>query len=327
MKMVILDGYTLNPGDNPWTPVEALGEVIGRYEVAAADSVAELAAGAQIAITNKAGFTAETLARLPDLRYITVTATGYNIVDIAAAGRRDIPVSNVPEYGTNTVAQYTFALILELCHRVGLHADSVAAGDWARQPHFCYWKTPQVELAGKTLGVVGFGRIGRRVADLAHAFGMGVLASDPDHTRPPDWQPFEWAGVDEVFAAADVVTLHCPLTPENGGLVNRDRLRLMKPTAFLVNAARGGLVNEADLAAALDAGILAGAAVDVVSTEPIRPDNPLPRARNCLVTPHMAWASLEARRRIMRTTAENIAGFLAGRPVNVVNAAFLPPRP
>jgi glycerate dehydrogenase len=262
---------------------------------------------------------AEVIDRVPELRLVAVSATGYDCVDVAAASRRGVLVCNVPEYGTDSVAQLTFALLLELCHRVGLHADAVRAGEWARSPDFSFWRTPLIELAGKTLGVVGFGRIGRRVGELAHAFGMAVLAHGRSGAASPAYQPFAWATLEEVFARADVITLHCPLTPATAGLVNRARLHLVKPGAFLLNAARGGLVVEADLAEALNEGRLAGAAVDVVTREPIRPDNPLLTARNCLVTPHIAWATREARRRLLEATVANVASFLAGRPTHVVN--------
>jgi glycerate dehydrogenase len=217
------------------------------------------------------------------------------------------------------VAQFVFALLLELCHHVGLHADAVQAGEWSRSPEFCFWKTPLLELAGKTLGIVGLGRIGRRVGELAHAFGMAVLAHSRSQSSPPGYQPFAWAGLDELFARADVISLHCPLGPDTRGLVNRERLRLIQPGTFLINTSRGGLVVEEDLAAALYAGRLAGAAVDVVSREPIRPDNPLLTAPNCLITPHIAWATREARRRLLEATVANVASFLAGTPTNVVN--------
>jgi glycerate dehydrogenase len=318
MRIVCLDGHALNPGDNPWTDVEALGDFTV-YDRTPNDEIMARAAGAEVVLTNKTPLTAQTVAELPDLRFISVLATGYNVVDVEAARARGIPVSNVPVYGTDSVAQFVFALLLEHCHNVALHSGQVHAGEWAKSVDFCFWRTPLVELAGKTMGIVGFGRIGRRVGELAHAFGMSVWAQDPIGGEPPDYEPFAWKDVDELFAGADVVSLHCPQTAENQGMVNADLLACMKPDATLINTARGGLVNEADLAAALNEGRIAGAAVDVVSTEPIRPDNPLLAARNCLITPHIAWASLAARKRLMRTTAENVAAFIAGTPVNVVN--------
>ncbi len=303
MRIVILDGHTLNPGDNPWDAVAKLGELTIHDHTLPGQIVAR-ARNADIIITNKAPLSAESLAQLPKLRFIAVTATGYNIVDVAAARQRGIPVVNVPEYGTDSVAQFTIALLLELCHRVGQHHAAVQAGRWGAQPDFCFWDTPQVELAGKTIAIIGHGRIGKRVGEIARALGMEVRIASRDRT---------------VVSRADVVTLHCPLTADNTGLVNREFLARLKPTAFLINTARGVLVVEQDLADALNAGKLAGAAMDVVSAEPIKPDNPLLQARNCLITPHMAWASLAARRRLMQTTAENIRAFQAGKPVNVVN--------
>ncbi|MBI3985783.1 MAG: D-2-hydroxyacid dehydrogenase, partial [Lentisphaerae bacterium] len=238
---------------------------------------------------------------------------------VAAARERNIPVCNVPVYSTDSVAQFVFALLLELCHHVGLHHDEVTAGTWSRSPDFSFWKTPLVELAGLTMGIVGFGRIGRRVGELAHAFGMRVLAFNRHPGPAPAYEPFAWSPLDDVVSQSDVVSLHCPLTPENKGMVNRLFLSRMKPTAFLVNTARGPLVVERDLAEALNGGRIAGAAVDVVSAEPIRADNPLLTARHCLITPHIAWATLAARRRLMAATVENVRCFLAGRPVNGVN--------
>jgi glycerate dehydrogenase len=317
-EIVVVDGYTVNPGDNSWEPLEKLGTV-HVHDRAEPESLPAIARDADILITNKCPVSADTIAKLPSLKFIAVTATGYNIVDVAAARALNIPVSNVPEYGTQTVAQFTWALILELCHRVGRHAESVAAGDWSRSPDFSYWLSPQVELAGKNLGLVGFGRIARQVAKIGGVFGMNVLASGrPGSERPADTS-VQWASKNELFAQSHVVSFHCPLTKDTEQMINRDLLSLMRPDAFLINTSRGGLVNERDLAEALRGGQLAGAAVDVVSQEPIRPDNPLLTAPNCLITPHMAWSSLSARQRLMQCTAENVAAFLAGLPINVVN--------
>ncbi|WP_428939110.1 D-2-hydroxyacid dehydrogenase [Fontivita pretiosa] len=324
MRIVVLDGYTLNPGDNPWTPIERLGR-LAVHDHTPDDQVVAQARGHEIVITNKAALSARTIAELPEMKFIAVTATGYNIVDIVAAGQRGIPVSNVPEYGTDSVAQYTFALLLELCHHVGLHDQAVKAGEWTRQRDFCFWKTPLVELAGKTMGIVGFGRIGMRVGQIAHALGMRVLAFDPVSRTEPGYQPFAFRSIEQLFAEADVVTMHCPLTPQNHGMVNASLLSRMKRSAFFINTARGQLVNEHDLAEALNRGDLAGAAVDVVCQEPIRPDNPLLSAKNVIITPHIAWAALEPRQRIMQTTARNIEAFVQGKPINVVNSAYLSP--
>ncbi len=318
MKIVVLDGYTLAADGNSWDALLPLGEV-EVHDRSSPEEIAQRANGAAVLITNKARIPAAVIDAAPALRFIAVSATGFDCVDVAAASRIGIAVANVPEYGTDSVAQFTFALLLELCHHVGKHAEAVQHSEWTRAPDFCFWKVPLLELAGRTMGVVGFGRIGRRVGQLAHAFGMHVLGYSRSHVEPPADQPFAWAGLDELFAHADVISLHCALTPETAGLVNRERLQRVRPGALLLNTARGGLVVEPGLAEALNAGRLAGAAVDVVSEEPIRPDNPLLSARHCLITPHLAWATREARRRLLDATVANVASFLAGRPTNVVN--------
>jgi len=318
MRIVVLDGYTLNPGDNPWDDVAALGD-FAVHDRTPDDLILERARGAEILLTNKTPLTADTLDQLPTLRFISVLATGYNVVDVAAARERGVRVSNVPVYSTDSVAQHVFALLLERCLHVGLHDRAVHDGEWTQCIDFTFWKTPLVELHGKTMGIVGFGRIGRRVGELAHAFGMSVLACDVVRKEPPDYEPFAWRPLSDLVAESDVVTLHCPQTADNAGMVNADLLGRMKPDAFLINAARGGLVIERDLADALNRGALAGAAVDVVETEPIPAHSPLLTARNCVITPHIAWASQAARRRLMQATAENVAAFLAGEPIHVVN--------
>lgn len=318
MKIVVLDGRTLASNDNPFTPLEQYGDV-AVYAHSTPEEVMARSRDADILVVNKARITAEVLAQAPRVKFITVTATGYDCVDLAAARQRGIPVSKVPEYGTESVAQFVFALLLHLCHRVDLHDAAVKAGEWAHAEDFCFWKTPLIELAGKTMGIVGFGRIGRRVGELAHAFGMAVLAYDMYHGATPPYNPFGWSRLDELLPQADVVTVHSPLTPQTAEMVNRTFLGKCKPTAFLINAARGPLVAEADLADALNRGQLAGAAVDVVCQEPIAPDNPLLTARNCIITPHIAWATLGARRRLMATTAANVGNFLAETPSNLVN--------
>ena len=309
MKIVILDGATLNPGDLSWAGLQQLGPCVIHDRTAAADIVAR-AREAEIILTNKTVLSAATLAQLPGLRYIGVLATGYNVVDAAAARARHIPVTNIPAYGTMSVAQHTLALLLELTNHVGRHAGSVRAGQWSKCPDFCYAETPLVELDGKTLGLVGAGRIAQAVARLGEAFGMKAIFATRRGGR---------AELERVLAAADVVSLHCPLTPETRELINATTLARMKPSAFLLNTSRGPLVAEADLAAALNAGRLAGAAVDVLSTEPPAADNPLLSADNCLVTPHQAWATQAARQRLMTTAVENVRAFLAGTPRNVVN--------
>jgi glycerate dehydrogenase len=318
MNIVVLDGYTLNPGDNPWDGLAAIG-TLKVHDRTPADKVLSRARDADILLTNKTPLSAETLEKLPRLRFISVLATGYNVVDVAAARQRGIPVSNVPVYGTDSVAQYVFALVLELCHHVAQHDAAIRAGEWTRRGDFCFWETPLIELAGLNMGIVGFGRIGRRVGEVAHALGMKVLAADVFRGEPPAYEPFAWKEIHEVFAEADVVSLHSPQTKENTGFVNQALLHRMKPTAFLINTARGGLVNEKDLADALNEGRLGGAALDVVSREPIEAGNPVLQARNCLLTPHMAWGTLAGRRRLMATTVENVKAFLAGQPIHVVN--------
>ena len=321
MEIVILDGYTLNPGDLSWDKIGKLGELTV-YDRTTPNEIVECTRKAEIILTNKAPVAAITLEKLPDLKFITVMATGYDIVDIAAAGLQGIPVSNVPEYGTDSVAQFVFALLLELSHHVGAHEEGVKAGEWTASPDWCFWKSPQILLKGKKMGIVGFGRIGRRVGELAHAFGMEVMAFDPQSQMSPAYAPFHWKSLKEVFAEADVVTLHCPQTRDNAGFVNDELLTLMKKEAFFINAARGGLVNENALAQALNKGRIASAAVDVVSIEPIRPDNPLLSAQNCLISPHIAWASLGARQTLMAETIKNIKAFISGNSINVVNKKF-----
>ncbi len=316
MQIVILDAYTTNPGDLSWATVEAIGPTTV-YPRTPTERIVERAIDAEVVLTNKTPLMAATLAALPKLKYVGVLATGVNVVDVAAAQDRRVVVSNVPEYSTPNVAQATWALILELTNQVGLHALGVRAGRWSASEDFCYWDTELVELSGLTLGLVGYGRIARGVAAVGRALGMNVIV----HRRQPGdvaEDGTRLVTLDEVFAASDVVSLHCPLTPETAGLVNAQRLALMKPTAFLVNTARGGLVVEADLAAALDAGTIAGAGLDVLTTEPPPSDNPLLRARNCIITPHVAWATRNARARLIAITAANLRAFAAGTPQNVV---------
>ncbi len=320
MRIVVLDGHTLNPGDNPWDALAELGELTV-YPRSAPHEVVPRAAGAPIVLTNKTRLDAATLAALPELRFIAVLATGYDVVDVAAARERGILVANVPEYGTDSVAQHTIALLLALAQRVCEHDAAVHAGEWQRSPDFSFWHRPPLELAGLVMGLVGFGRIARRVAELAHALRMEVRAvrrRTPSPDDAPPWPGFAWCSLEEIAAEADVVSLHCPLTPETRHLVDAAFLQRMKRSAFLINTARGPLVDEAALARALDEGIIAGAALDVVSEEPIRAENPLLGARNCILTPHLAWASLAARRRLMACTVANVRAYLAGAPINLV---------
>ena len=320
MRIVVLDGYTLNPGDLSWEGLEKLGttEVHDRTE---AGLTLQRARGAEVVLTNKTALDAEALRRLEGegLRYVGVLATGYNVVDIEAARELGIPVTNVPTYGTASVAQFAFALLLELCHHVQLHSDAVRAGEWSRSIEWCFWKTPLIELSGRTMGIIGFGRIGRQVGRIADAMGMRVIAHDAVTVNPPDYEGFRWAGVEELLREADVVSLHCPLFPETEGMINAERLAMMKPTAFLLNNSRGPLIVDRDLADALEAGTIAGAGLDVLSVEPPLETNPLLSARNCLVTPHISWATREARSRLMDTVVGNVQSFLESRTRNVVN--------
>ena len=318
MKIVVLDGYTENPGDLSWDALGALGELTVYDRTDSPEQTVERIGDSEIVVTNKTPLTRAVLEACPAIRCIAVLATGYNVVDCAAARERGIPVSNVPAYGTDAVAQFTIAMLLEICHHVAHHSDTVHEGRWERCPDFCYWDYPLIELAGKTMGIIGFGRIGRQVGRIARALGMEVLAHNPS-TCPEGEAIGRYVSLDELLAASDVISLHCPLFPETAGLVNRETIAGMKDGVILLNSSRGGLVVEEDLAQALNSGKVCAAAVDVVSTEPIRGDNPLLGAKNCLITPHIAWAPLESRQRIMETTAENIRAFLDGRPVHVVN--------
>jgi glycerate dehydrogenase len=322
IPLVVTDGFTLNPGDNPWSEIGQLG-ALTVYDRTAPLELVPRCREADILIVNKTAVRADALAELPRLRFIAVSATGFDCVDVEAAGRNGIPVSNVPIYGTDSVAQYVFSAILHVWHNISGHDAAVKAGEWGRQTDWSFWKTPLIELRGKRMGIVGFGRIGRRVGELAHAFGMNVVAHDAIPGADPGFAPFAWASLEEVFSRSDVVSVHCPLTSQNLRFVNRDLLQRMKPTSLFINASRGSLVNEGDLAAALKAGRIAGAVVDVVSAEPVRPENPLLTAPNLVITPHLAWATREARQRLMRTTAENVRAFLAGRPQHLVNENWL----
>lgn len=319
MKIVVLDGYTLNPGDLNWKGFEELG-TLGVYDRTEASLILERAQGAELLLTNKTPLSAETLRQLKSLRYIGVLATGYNIVDVKAAKELGIRVSNIPTYGTASVAQFAFALLLELCHNVKLHSDAARAGEWTNNKDWCFWKSPLIELAGKTMGIVGFGRIGREVGKIANAMGMRVVAHDSVEMNPPNYEGFRWVGLEELLRNSDVVSLHCPLFPETQGLMNSQRLTMMKSSAFLLNNSRGPLIVDQDLADALNTGKIAGAAVDVLSVEPPPSNNPLLSAKNCLVTPHISWATKEARSRLMGLAVENARAFLAGKLQNVVNS-------
>lgn len=317
MKIVLLDAHTANPGDLSWAPLEAIAPCEIHPRTPVAETIARCA-DAEVVITNKAPLTREIIEALPRLRYIGVTATGFNIVDTAAARERGIVVTNVPGYSTPAVAQLVFALLLELTNNVGHHARTVRDGRWTACPDFCYWDHPLIELSGRTLGIVGYGDIGSAVARIALAFGMKVLAGKREWKNPPP-DGVTPAGMDEIFSQSDAITLHCPLTDATRHLVCDRTLALMKPDAFLINTGRGPLVDEAALARALNDGRIAGAGLDVLSVEPPKDGSPLFSARNCLITPHIGWASREARVRLIHLVASNLQAFLNGSPVNVVN--------
>ena len=318
MKIVVLDGFTLNPGDLSWDGLGELGDLTV-YDYTVFDKAVERAAGAGLVFTNKTPLGRKELDGLPGLKYIGVLATGYNVVDLEAAGEKGVVVTNIPAYGTASVAQMVFALILELASHVQRHSDSVFDGKWSACRDFCYWDYPMIELKDKTIGIVGFGRIGQNVADIAAAFGMRVVACDSAVTDQQARRDFRWVEMSELMEVSDVVSLHCPLFPETKGMINKDMLGRMKKTAFLINTARGPLIVEEDLARALNDGVIAGAGLDVLSVEPPEADNPLLSAKNCVITPHISWATLEARSRLMDIAVNNAREYLAGNPVNVVN--------
>jgi glycerate dehydrogenase len=324
MKIVVLDGFTMNPGDLEWCALESLGE-LAVYERTPSELIAPRAAGAEIALTNKTPLSAATLAELPKLRFIGVLATGFNVIDLTAARARGIPVSNVPAYSTRSVQQMTFALLLELTQQCGAHDRAVKEGAWCRSQDVTFQLKPLLELDGLTFGVLGFGTIGRAVAQTAQSFGMRVVAAS--RTRPATLpEGVEWVTQEDLFRRSDVVSLHCPLTPETEKIICERTLAWMKSGALLLNTSRGGLVDEAALARALEDGRLAGAGVDVLSSEPPDSGNPLLRARNCIITPHCAWATRAARQRLLDITVENVKAFQDGHPINVVNELGLPPR-
>ncbi len=320
MKIVVLDGYTENPGDLSWSELEKLGSVTAYDRTAYAESplIAERIGDAEIVVMNKTPISRETIDKCPNIKLIAVLATGYNVVDYNYAREKGIPVVNVPTYGTASVSQFSIALLLEICHHIGHHSESVHAGNWANNADWCYWDYPLIELEGKTIGIIGFGRIGQAEGRIAKALGMNVLAYDlfPNDSGR---EIAEYVGLDELYACADVITLHCNLTPENTGMINKESIAKMKDGVILINNARGQLIDEQDVADALNCDKIAAAGLDVVYTEPIRADNPLLKAKNCIITPHISWAAKESRQRIMDATAENIRAFLAGAPVNVVN--------
>lgn len=320
MKIVVLDGYTENPGDLSWDALKAFGgvTVYDRTSYVESPLIAERIGDAEIVVINKTPISRSTIDACPNIKLIAVLATGYNVVDYPYAKEKGIPVVNVPTYGTMSVSQYSIALLLEICHHIGHHSDSVHAGRWASNADWCYWDYPLIELDGKTIGIIGFGRIGQAEGRVAKALGMRVIAYD---IFPNDAgrQIAEYVSLEELYARADVISLHCFLTPENTGMINKTSIAKMKDGVILINNARGQLINEQDVADALNSGKMAAAGLDVVYTEPIREDNPLLKAKNCIITPHISWAPKESRERIMNITAENIRAFLEGKPINVVN--------
>lgn len=318
MKIVVLDGYTLNPGDLSWKALEQFGQV-EIYDRTEEDEITKRINGAEIVFTNKTPLTKETIESCSQLRFIGVLATGYNVVDIEVARAKDIPVCNVPTYGTDAVSQFVFALLLAICHRVEMHSNTVFEGEWSVNSDFCYWRSPLIELAGKTMGIIGAGRIGRRTAEIAMAFGMKVIAYTPHPNREIESETFKFADLDEVFRQADVISLHVPLFENTRGMINKSSIEKMKDGVIIINTSRGPLINEQDLAEALKSGKVKAAGLDVVSTEPILQDNVLLSAPNVLITPHIAWAPKESRARLMDIAIDNLNAFLKGKPQNVVN--------
>lgn len=317
MNIVILDGYALNPGDLSWTDFNSLGN-LKVYDRTPPDLVFERSESAQIILTNKTVLSGEMLRRLPELKYIGVLATGYNVVDTDEARKLGIVVSNIPAYSTDSVAQLTFSLILEFCFRPQKHSDSVMNGKWSDSKDFTFRDYPLTELSSKTLGIIGFGNIGRKVFEIASAFGMNIIAFSRTRKDKPG-KNFRWVELNDLFSEADIISVHCPLTPETKNLVNAERLSLMKKTAIIINTSRGPIVSEPDLAEALNNGKIAGAGLDVLSVEPPSKENPLIGAKNCIITPHIAWATFEARTRLMNIAVKNVKSYVSGKPVNVVN--------
>jgi len=318
MKIVVLDGYTLNPGDLSWDGLAALGDV-AVYDRTPGNQTVERIGDADIVITNKTAINEQVLAACPAVKYVGVLATGYNVVDTAAAKKRGVLVTNIPTYGTQAVSQFAIALLLEICHHIGEHSQSVKAGVWTNNVEWCYWNHPLIELAGKTIGIIGFGRIGQQTAVIAQALGMKVVAHDSYQNEALKSETLEYASLDELFAKSDVISLHCPLFESTQGIINKQNISKMKDGVILINTSRGPLVVEEDLAEALNNGKVYAAAVDVVSAEPIKADNPLLQAKNCIITPHIAWAPKESRARLLNIAVDNLKAFLANSPVNVVS--------
>ena len=320
MKIVVLDGYTLNPGDLSWEGIKQYGDLTVHDRTGFdPETVIKTIGDAEIIFTNKTPLPRKVLENVPTLKYIGVLATGYNVVDVVAAKERGIAVTNIPTYGTVAVAQFTMALLLEICHHVGAHSDAVKKGVWENSIDFCFWNFPLFELAGKTMGLIGFGRIGQATAKVAQAFGLNILAYDTHQNPKLESETIKYASFDELLSQSDIISLHCPLFESTLGIINKNNIAKMKDGVIILNTSRGPLVVEEDLREALDGGKVAAAGVDVVSAEPIKSDNPLLKAKNCIITPHIAWAPKESRIRLMNTAVGNLGAFLDGTPVNVVN--------
>lgn len=317
MKIVVLDGYTLNPGDLSWDGLKKLGDLTV-YDRTPTELVYDRIKDADIVFTNKTPLTAENISKCTDLKYIGVLATGYNIVDVNAARDRNIPVSNIPVYGTNAVAQMAIALLLEICHHIGAHSESVHNGDWTKNADWCYWNYPLIELAGKTMGIIGYGRIGQSTGKIAAALGMNVIANNGDAKNIKN-ESEVFVSLDELLAKSDVISLHCPLFPSTEGIINKNTIAKMKDGVIIINNSRGQLIVEQDLADALNSGKVYAAGLDVVSSEPIKADNPLLKAKNCIITPHISWAPKESRIRLMNYAVDNLESFLKGQPINIIN--------
>lgn len=318
MKIVVLDGYTLNPGDISWDDLNQLGDVT-IYDRTPLESIVDRIGDAEYVYTNKTPLTKETFEACPQIKFVGVLATGYNVVDVETAKEKGIIVSNVPTYGTTAVSQYVFALLLAMCHHVEDHSLSVKAGKWTESPDFCFWNSPLLELAGKTLGIIGFGRIGQATARIAEGFGMNVLAFDAHPNKDLETELIKLVDLDDVLSKSDFISLHCPLFPSTEGIINKESISKMKDGVKIINTSRGPLIVEEDLAEALNSDKVSGAAVDVLSVEPASMDNPLMKAKNCLITPHIAWAPKESRARLMNVAVDNLKQFINGCPVNVVN--------
>ncbi|WP_100609931.1 D-2-hydroxyacid dehydrogenase [Confluentibacter lentus] len=319
MNMVVLDGYTLNPGDLTWEGLQQLGDlkVYDRTDFSP-KTVIKTIGDAEVVFTNKVPLPKEVLTQVPNLKYIGVLATGYNIIDIETAHELNILVTNVPDYSTNSVAQFTMGLLLEMCHHIGDHNKAVMNGEWTKSLDFCFWNTPLMELAGKTMGIIGFGRIGQATAKVAQAFGLNILAYNRSKDYSLESETCKYVELEELFKKSDIISLHCPLTESTKGIINKQNMSKMKDGVMLINTSRGGLIMEAELREALDSGKIGYAAVDVVSSEPMKKDNPLLKAKNCIITPHIAWATKESRTRMMGIVSDNLKAYISEKPINII---------